>query len=271
MAADLIKGLAGGSDIYGSKPKIPNYPEPVKEIEKVVKEESRIFPDISKLAEQANLFTEKQLRDMYERMFPGMFDQINATLGSELKGEIPKDVQEAIQRGTAFQSARGGFGGSEMGRNLTARDLGLTSLDITNRALDSASRWVLSSRAPQFDVTQMFLNPGQIMQAADARFQRDLLKASVAAAPDPTKRGRFDSEMSILGMFLSAYGGGAGYTGQYRPNYMGTGQNAGGGGGGGGGSMFSNNFNPSGVSGSTSGGWGYGGGGQSGAPTEMLA
>lgn len=50
----------------------------------------------------------------------------------ELRGEIPADVQASIQRASAQNALTGGFGAdSGVGRNLTSRDLGLTSLNLT--------------------------------------------------------------------------------------------------------------------------------------------
>ncbi len=82
---------------------------------------------------------------------------------------------------------------------------------------------------PTFDYTTMFFSPAQMLDHAYSTFQRDLLAAKSAAAPDPAARGRADQEMALLGMILSAYGGGAGYTGS---KYGSSGADVGGAGGG---------------------------------------
>lgn len=39
------------------------------------------------------------------------------------------------------------------------RNLGLTDREITQRALDSCSRWVACGQPPQFDFSEMFIKP----------------------------------------------------------------------------------------------------------------
>ena len=84
------------------------------------------------------------------------------------------------------------------------------------------------------DVTSMFISPAQKFSAMEAKWQRDLYAETMAAAPDPAMRGQFDAEMEIIGMVLSAYGGGAGYKNTYQQQPP---PGRGGGGGGGGQSM----------------------------------
>ena len=52
---------------------------------------------------------------------------------SMLRGELPEDVKSQIARSAAFKSMTGGFGGSPMASNLTARDLGLGSLELMGK------------------------------------------------------------------------------------------------------------------------------------------
>ncbi len=60
-----------------------------------------------------------------------------------LQGRIGADVQANLSRSSAMRALQGGFGASsEMGRGLTARDLGMTSLDLQQRgaALNESQR-----------------------------------------------------------------------------------------------------------------------------------
>jgi hypothetical protein len=60
-----------------------------------------------------------------------------------LQGRIGADVQASLSRSSAMRALQGGFGASsEMGRGLTARDLGLTSLDLQRQgaALNDSQR-----------------------------------------------------------------------------------------------------------------------------------
>jgi hypothetical protein len=60
-----------------------------------------------------------------------------------MQGRIGADVQANLSRSSAMRALQGGFGASsEMGRGLTARDLGMTSLDLQQRgaALNESQR-----------------------------------------------------------------------------------------------------------------------------------
>lgn len=58
-----------------------------------------------------------------------------------LGGQLPQDVQNAVTRHALAQggSVAGAGGGLGLGRDLVARDLGLTSLDLSNQRLNSAA------------------------------------------------------------------------------------------------------------------------------------
>jgi hypothetical protein len=55
-----------------------------------------------------------------------------------LGGELPQDVIDQIQRETAETSIKGGLTG-QISRNLTARDLGLTTLDLQTKGASLAA------------------------------------------------------------------------------------------------------------------------------------
>jgi len=58
-----------------------------------------------------------------------------------MSGRISADVQANLARSSAMRALQGGFGASsEMGRGLTARDLGLTSLDLQKRGFEDYER-----------------------------------------------------------------------------------------------------------------------------------
>jgi len=57
----------------------------------------------------------------------------------QLGGEIPLDVRNMVTRGALARSGQTS-GGLNLGRDLQARDLGLTSLDLSNRRLQNAAQ-----------------------------------------------------------------------------------------------------------------------------------
>jgi hypothetical protein len=55
-------------------------------------------------------------------------------------GRIPADVQQAIFQSSQARAGQAGLAGGQAGRDITARDLGLTSLDLRNQRLGQAAQ-----------------------------------------------------------------------------------------------------------------------------------
>jgi hypothetical protein len=141
-----------------------------------------------------------------------------------LSGHYPKAVEdtmvEAATRSLAARNfALGGTGiaSSPFGAYNVAKHLGR---DIPLRAfetgLNTFNNWVQLAglrAAKPFDFSPMFLTTSDVYNA-------DVNRANVKAAPDPGLRGLHDTFMQVMGMALGAIGGGAGYTGTYRPQQM---------------------------------------------------
>jgi hypothetical protein len=181
-------------DLVGKKPVVPTLPEVslADEQKKATAANIAIAPEAQKLAQ----LSQDQIRKMMEQAIPG-FDSItgkvSGNIQSLLKGEIPLDVSQAVQRSDAGRSLAGGYGGTDMARNLVARDLGLTSLDITQKGLSSAESWIREMEqlySPSEAIfTGMFTTPQQ-MFAADVeernmQFQRNWLENQIQAMPAP--------------------------------------------------------------------------------------
>lgn len=122
-------------------------------------------PKAFELADLANTFSADQLNKQLEKMIPGyagLRNQATGVIGSELRGEIPKDVERLLQQRAAEKGVTLGTSGSGFESNDLLRNLGLTSLQLTQQGLDSASKWIASvPKAPTFDFTQMFYTPQQ--------------------------------------------------------------------------------------------------------------
>lgn len=207
----------------GSKPKVPNLETINFESEQAaaIGQNIKSLPALTRLGSKVDDWNTSELLKNLEKMLPGysgLRDSITSTLQSQLKGEIPDDVSQQVQRLSAESARAGGYSGSEASRNLTARDLGLTSLDITNRALDTTSRWLQQARAgaPTFDVTSMFVTPAQRigvkLHENQMKFQRDWMQNQIDALPEPWEAAVgeiFDSIEEVGQSVVSAYAGGA--------------------------------------------------------------
>lgn len=215
-ASGLIGGLLGG----GKKPQIPAFRPVDIDKEQLAATEGNIrnLDKTQELVTKTNSFNQEELRRMLRVAIPN-YDALvgkgGDVVASYLAGEIPSDVVGQIRRNAAERSGAGGYQGSGMSRNLEARDLGLTSLQLTQTGLGAAERWLQGVKAlsvpGQFDVSAMFLSPAQRVNATVAnntgQFNRDLMAANITAAPDPT--------MSRIGGLFSQIGGslfGAGMT-----------------------------------------------------------
>lgn len=218
---DIGSGLFSAShDIYGRRPIVPGPIDYQQALADTIRTNINVLPSLTELGTQATEAYSKLL----ETAYPGITNLKNLgteQIGSFLRGEVPDDVRRQLQQMGAEKGAASGTAGSPFNKALTARDLGLTSLNLIQGGLSAAERWIAQAKSQTFDFSRMFYGPADAQKQAENEWQRRWLENQVAASPDPAKRGQFDSQMALLGMVLSAYGGGSGYQGTYRSPYQG--------------------------------------------------
>lgn len=225
VAGALIGGAIGA---FGRKPKIPELPgiDPTQVQAATIAANKDQLPQLQQLGSTINEFNTAQqlgmLSKALEFVAPGQLAKAQGIVNSQLGGEIPADVAAQVQRRSAAQALLGGYGGgSGIGRNLTARDLGLTSLQIQQQGLANFNSLTsLAPRTQAFDITSMFFTPQQRLQSAfserESQFQRNLLAEQVAAAPDPATAAlgreidRFFNTAASAGMMAAGGGFGGG-------------------------------------------------------------
>ena len=96
-------------------------------------EAGQLAPKTRELEAQRNAFNRAQLLESLGIQIPGYQEgQLQRTQNamSLLRGELPPDLASQIQRNTASKALTGGYAGTQAARNLTARDLGRTSMDL---------------------------------------------------------------------------------------------------------------------------------------------
>jgi len=193
-AGSLLGGLFGGK-----KPKVPEL-KPInfeQEQTNAIRQNIAALEPAAKLAEKTTSAEQSLLETQLRRAIPG-YDQIvqqaGQNIGAALRGELSPEVSAQVQRSTAGRALSGGFGaGSGFGRSLTARDLGLTSMQIQNQGLAQAQNFIQQQRtfgmAQPFSVSSMFITPSQrigaLQEQQSRMYGRDLTAAQVAAAPSP--------------------------------------------------------------------------------------
>jgi hypothetical protein len=217
-AGSLLGGLFGGR-----KPKVPEL-KPInfeQEQTNAIRQNIAALEPATKLAEKTTAAEQSLLETQLRRAIPG-YDQIvqqaSKNIGAALSGELSPEVSAQVQRSTAGRALAGGFGaGSGFGRSLTARDLGLTSMQLQNQGLAQAQNFIQQQRAfgmaQPFSVSSMFITPAQrigAIQEQQARmYGRDLTAAQVAAAPSPMAQAAqtaFTNFGGTVGGALTQYG-----------------------------------------------------------------
>lgn len=226
LFGDLVTGALGG---FASKPKVPiwNDINLGTEQQKSITSNADALPGAESLVSSANAFSQDQIRKMLEGAIPGyskIVGDVSGNIESLLKGELPSDVSNAVQSNAAARSLEGGYGGSGSARSLVARDLGLTSLDLTQKGIGSAQSWMQimnSLYAPgEINVSSMFITPEQMFNAdltnQQNKWGTEWLRNQIKAMPDPETAaiakdvgGITDSFAGALGGAMGGVGGGA--------------------------------------------------------------
>lgn len=245
LLADIGFGLAGA---YGSKPGVAPY-KPVdlsEEQRKAILSNIALFPEMAKFG---NMYQDYMLAQN-EKLLPGYSNILaSGARGTQslldkseeyLSGEIPQDVQDAVQRSSAYKAFRGGYQGSQMASAGTARDFGLTSMDLISRGANmlgqggnSAQQWTSIARGNQVPIEQSgLITPQQSASVAqtnnllDQAYRQNLF--NVEASPDPMWSGISKAVGNSLGQITSV----AGLLGSSSGGGGGGGSGGGGGGGG---------------------------------------
>lgn len=127
---------------------------------------------ISESTDESTVGREKQI-DADVESLRGYANQL-------LSGELPDDVSEAVRKATAAGAlARGISSGSQLTRNLTAKDLGLTSLDLQSKGAE-----VLGSVTEFQESRQQYRETYKLSMAelSDTIRNTDLTEAELAEA-----------------------------------------------------------------------------------------
>jgi len=168
------------------------------------------LPQAQNLVGQENTFNQDQLDAILERAIPGykaIQSQRSANIGNELRGALPPDVQAAVERAGAARSLTGGYAGSGFGGNLTARDLGLTSLDLMGRGNTEAAGLISGTpRTNPIGVqTELNIDPQTALATRSGeRSAQQAILAGSAAMPGWT--GTLGAGLQSLGGAAAGYG-----------------------------------------------------------------
>lgn len=214
--AQAVGLAAGGSlistigNLIKTKVKAPDFVpiNAAEEAAKAIGANLGNLPAAGQLASQTNALNQKELLSMIRSVVPN-FDKLSSdisnNIGEQVHGRLPTDVINQIYRASGAQGVASGTGGSQFAGNLTARDLGLNSLQLMNQGFSNANAWLANTRqnltAPLFDPSSMFISPAQqIAVTAENnanQYNNQWLKNQLKAA---------QSTASIVGSGLDQFG-----------------------------------------------------------------
>jgi len=209
MGIGAVAGIAGG--LMKKKPKIPTY----KPVDQTAEQEAAIaanlasFDSAKQLADQTTMADQDRLDSILARTMPNYKEMLAGSgraIQDMIAGNLPNADQNVLMRKAAERSGALGIGGSSAGRKLTARDLGLSSLQMTQAGLNSFN--ALSSNLRQnytvnpMSTASMYVTPSQWISNAINENQFSYNALTQKRISDAN-----NSTMSRLGNSLSALGG----------------------------------------------------------------
>lgn len=172
------------------------------------------LPGAQKFATGVNLGAQDDITAVLEKAIPGyspMQASRSQAVQSFLKGEIPMDVAKAVSRGAAAHSLEGGYGGTPAGRNLEARDLGLTSLNLVDKGLGEAGRLIQTTQLPRLMQANDILNlTASGVGNTRSKERTEKLDMLLGAAQAPTSSDVWAKALTDMGGQMGSSGGGAG-------------------------------------------------------------
>lgn len=105
------------------------------------------IPEMEQFSNLLNKGFQRQLTSVSPNLMRNI-GQLDRNASSQLKGLLPADVMSGAIRNSGYQALQGGFGGgSDQGRGLAARNLGLTSLDLMSQGQQSLQNSIAASTA----------------------------------------------------------------------------------------------------------------------------
>lgn len=203
MSQTIAGALVGGAlGAYGSKVKIPDLPaiDPQQVQATTIANNNAALPGLEQLGSAVNSFNTKEqlarLTQALNMLAPGGLQKMQQITSDELAGNVSSDVAAQIQRQSVAGAYGRGYGAgstpgmNSIGQNDFARNYGITSyMQQQQGKQDFGNLASLAPKTPLWDMTSMFQTPQQALDNAfrerASQFNVNLLKAQVAAAPDP--------------------------------------------------------------------------------------
>lgn len=177
----------------------------------------RFLPRDIALAQDVTQANQDILNDLYEENVPGYSArrQKQGDLIDEfLAGEVPQDVSRAVERNALGRGLTLGIGGSGLGRSLTARDLGLTSLGLVGQGMGFANQFTQATPITNPTNPLAFAGPLPNQLAAIRGHERDQrLQIGLSRAGIEGQTAAWGDYLTQMGGALTGFGLGGGFGG----------------------------------------------------------
>lgn len=213
-------GLSFASDTFGKggKPRTAPYVpvDPTQSEADTIAAAKANLPGAEDVTSKINAFSQGQLEAEWAKILPdykAMVSSAAGTLRDQIAGKIPAADIAALMTSDAGKALYGGYGGSGMARNLSARDLGLSEYQVTQQGIQGLQSLMATLKgtmiAPQASVTNMLLDAGTVLsnqtQQREFQWQADLTNAKLNALPDP-RDAAFSQTLGGLGSTMMGVG-----------------------------------------------------------------
>ena len=206
VTAGVGMGLSASSASSARKQARQAAETPGLNFSSVIGEAEQLAPRTRELEGQRNAFSRAQLLESLGIQIPGYQEgqtQRTQNAMALLRGELPPDVMAQVQRQSAAKSLTGGYAGSQAARNLTARDLGRTSLDL--QQLGGQQFANILGTTPLAQMANYEFSPADIARLRESeRISRMNALAGVASMPSAT--GAVGQGLGSLGSGLTNLG-----------------------------------------------------------------
>jgi hypothetical protein len=216
--------------LFDKGPKTPEFitVDPLETQRKAIAGNLEAFPDIAKLAGLFNQFNFTELNNRLDSTDLFRSEIAAQTSKNRLdwsKGIMSEDMADEVQRNAASRAVGGGYGGTGAHNSLLARNYGLTSLALQEKAQSSEESWLRTAASiyqpGMFNLGSMMKTPDQLqvelVNERDSKFQRDYVAEQWKwYSSTQQKAQRFEAQAAqvsmamagtAVGMFSSMGGG----------------------------------------------------------------
>lgn len=169
LGGPLSKQVTGGGASGGSSVQLGTIsPDSMSKTFQKFYSQNKEFGKLADFSNQLNEMSQREITGTTPEYFNSL-KQADRNVSSMAQGLIPADVLAAANRSSGLAALRGGYGGgSAFGRSNEARQLGLTSLDLQNRAFQELPVLnTLSREANPVSPVNFIFTPQAIQQRSD--------------------------------------------------------------------------------------------------------